>query len=268
MAHAVWDGTLPAQKGWGLASQLQSQLLIPGPVVESARRRGSCPVDLPLWPQAELPFGAAPQKPVGCWPGPGLSLCWCLEGCMGDILHSGGLPDSTLIFQGGWLPGPLGPCLPGLAGCAGWPGTLYRSLREAMYLSKHRPMEGAGVQGAAKGCAGPEHHDQGHWSARPRLALGTQTRLWCWDHALRGKGAESMGLGLGGRCLDDRQWPGTGRESEGPPPSSLPTRPLHPHTPSPGASPVATSSDSLFGFLVARTAPPGSLEPEREPRKG
>lgn len=112
-------GPCQHRRDQGLASQLPSQLLIPGPVAESAPGRDGCPVGLPLWPGAELPSGAAPPKPAGCWPGPRWSLCWCSDGCVGDILHSGGLPDSTPIFQGGWLPGPLSPCSPGFAGCAG-----------------------------------------------------------------------------------------------------------------------------------------------------
>lgn len=176
MARAVWDGTLPAQKGSGLASQLPSQLLIPGPVAESAPGRNGCPVDLPLWPSAELPFGTAPQKPAGCWPGLGLSLCWCSEVVWGTLctqVASQTHPHSS---------GRLAPRAPRWR--AGRPSTLYPSLREAMSLSKHKAQEA--------------HHAHDRASSPPCGGAGVQEqRKAVWAQNTMSKAAGQPGPGWG-----------------------------------------------------------------------
>lgn len=113
----VWGGgTSSAQNGAGAGASASSQLLraclggtqLPGRAPSAAFSRAGlgsssaddCGRDTGL----DLAFSLVPAPTKVMW---------------GTVCASGGLPRPHRCFQGGWLPGPQGPCSPGLAAWTG-----------------------------------------------------------------------------------------------------------------------------------------------------
>lgn len=119
----VWGGgTSSAQNGAGAGASASSQLLraclggtqLPGRAPSAAFSRA----------------GLGSSSADDCGRDTGLDLAFSLvlaptKVMWGTVCASGGLPRPRRCFRGGWLPGPQGPCSPGLAAWTGpGPGPL------------------------------------------------------------------------------------------------------------------------------------------------
>lgn len=253
----------PTDPGWGwgpgllgLGSRrgLGRGVWVRGVNPASSEEPGLAPRRAPeprLWPGAERVHRTGGPG----WPSSAVQAELALEQLLRDC--GAGVPEGGPGHRPGRaqvsLAAPAAPLPARPAGCVG-PGPWASPLREEVYPQEQKAQEPGGCRAPphlVQGCAGQSHAGRPA-VCRPRLALGTQTVLALGPGPGAERGAGVRTQAVAGRWLDSgavaghREGTRGGAPSLGPAPrgSTANRAPPSGRCPSPGDSPVATSSDS------------------------